>query len=541
MEPLLHNRISTVELSVDVTDLEVGDVILYKRDNGRYILHRIVKIQGQCLFTRGDNRIDIEKISSSQVLGKMIAYYPGVGPVLITCDDTRYLKYLRTLKRRYREIWLKKMPLRISNKVKKVLFRQSFANETLKLSDAQDLLLKIMASVLFGKELPIIEKDIIDDLFVEARIQTVYFQVYDCILNYLSPDLMSSWEKAAMKVYAQNLEIAMEHERIHELMTQHGIPYVSIKGMASAKYYPHPLHRMMGDVDFIVRTEDIEKTSALLLNKGLSPLSENAGLMHDKSFYGFQGEHRVVVELHPSVTGIPAGKAGNIVREYLGDLINKAELCQLRECKCIVPNDRHHCLILLVHTATHLIKEGIGLRHLCDWATFINQIPDDIFETHYRKMLEDCGLMRFAQLLTQVCEKYLGMPAKSWSGYTNEDLLRNILIDIFAGGNFGRKEPARYQQIKYISNRNDNTVDDKTAMKQVIQTIKVKAKDRHPKISRFFLTRPFGWAMVAGDYLGMLITGKRRLMNPISTINNAAERKKIYQQFELYKRGTNEI
>ena len=55
------------------------------------------------------------------------------------------------------------------------------------------------------------------------------------------------------------------HTAIHTLMTQNGIPYVMLKGAASAYYYPQTFLRSMGDVDFYVPFEYREAAIDLAL------------------------------------------------------------------------------------------------------------------------------------------------------------------------------------------------------------------------------------------------------------------------------------
>lgn len=49
-----------------------GDVILYRRDNGAYVLHRIVRIRAQgCFICSGDNQWEPEPVRDDQVLAVM--------------------------------------------------------------------------------------------------------------------------------------------------------------------------------------------------------------------------------------------------------------------------------------------------------------------------------------------------------------------------------------------------------------------------------------------------------------------------------------
>ncbi len=58
------------------TPLKKGDIILYKRDNGEYVLHRITSIKCGKINMCGDNHSFIEKgVDFSQVLAVCTGYY----------------------------------------------------------------------------------------------------------------------------------------------------------------------------------------------------------------------------------------------------------------------------------------------------------------------------------------------------------------------------------------------------------------------------------------------------------------------------------
>ena len=62
--------------------LSIGDIILYRRKNGQFVLHRIVKMKGDNLVICGDNQVSLEYgITVSDVIAKVKAVY---------IDETRY-------------------------------------------------------------------------------------------------------------------------------------------------------------------------------------------------------------------------------------------------------------------------------------------------------------------------------------------------------------------------------------------------------------------------------------------------------------------
>lgn len=59
-------------------DLKKNDIILYKRENGKYVLHRIYKVKKDYYQLLGDNQIYREyPIYQNQVIGKVIEVVKG--------------------------------------------------------------------------------------------------------------------------------------------------------------------------------------------------------------------------------------------------------------------------------------------------------------------------------------------------------------------------------------------------------------------------------------------------------------------------------
>lgn len=101
MEPLLRHRSNTVVIAKAEQPLKINDVPLYKRPNGKYVLHRIVGVSEKkgYYYIVGDNRWRKEKVPFSWIVGVMEGYYEGER--YISVKDEEYLKYVRKLTRNY--------------------------------------------------------------------------------------------------------------------------------------------------------------------------------------------------------------------------------------------------------------------------------------------------------------------------------------------------------------------------------------------------------------------------------------------------------
>lgn len=386
------------------------------------------------------------------------------------------------------------------------------------LSNTQKDLLLLAASALVRQAGKTADAGGGDVLVREACEQAVLPLVYG-VLPQESKALCGKEYKQTM---AANMAISYAHTELHDLLTENAIPYVILKGAASASYYPTPILRTMGDVDFLVKEQDLKRTGELLERIGFQPEADTGGI--------HIGYHRgnSTWEMHRSINGIPESVAGEIIHGYLSDVIETAVNYDEGNGILRIPDPFHHGLILLLHTASHLTSEGVGLRHLCDWAVFVNHFPDEQFIGLFEDKLKSCGLWRFAQLLTLVSVKYLHLPPKAWAGEAEEELLEGMIRDILTGGNFGKKDEDRYRQIKYISNRGEHTVDEKSAVRQLWDTVSRKAKAENK-------TR----LGVVTDYAKLVIQGKRKL-DDRETIRRAGERKGLYAEFHLYEKPQSE-
>ena len=75
MLPLLHDRESIVIVEdIGRVPPRRGDVVLY-RMGGRYILHRVLRIEGEAYVIRGDNTWTLEHVPKTALLGTMTGFF----------------------------------------------------------------------------------------------------------------------------------------------------------------------------------------------------------------------------------------------------------------------------------------------------------------------------------------------------------------------------------------------------------------------------------------------------------------------------------
>ena len=175
-------------------------------------------------------------------------------------------------------------------------------------------------------------------------------------------ECLQQYKQQKAEYQASNIRNLYYHNELHRLLSANNIPYVILKGQASAYYYPNPMLRSMGDVDFLVAQSDVNHVDALLLSQGFK--KHNNAEKHDyhwaykktKNLWRctgmFQECQKRIMMLLSAISQI-SSKKRRIIQNSGGEFA--------------IPSDFHHGLVLLLHTISHMTASGVGLRHLCDW------------------------------------------------------------------------------------------------------------------------------------------------------------------------------
>lgn len=398
------------------------------------------------------------------------------------------------------------------------------------LNSTEQTLLFLVSDALNGNARPL-ETDKLDwtALKYEAYIQTVSVLAFSGLNNGMcGEEELDSIRKLLKIQMGRNIAVNKAHVFLHSVMHSAGIPYTIIKGAASAAYYPDPFVRSMGDVDFLINRSDYEKADALLTEKGFRRSDRG-------HFYHIVYEYNDCrYEMHFEPAGIPDGRVGAVVQGYLADILDCAREQETVFGEITVPSVFHHGLIMLLHMSHHMTTEGIGLRHLCDWAVFVKGFTDEEFCSVFEEKLRQIGLWDFTKLITRICILTLGCPEKSWAGERDIELEEGIVRDMFKGGNFGQKSGARTHESLLISNASKGGIEEKSMVGQFIESVNDIIYAKWPASKKCKLLLPFGWLFYLGRYVLRSLFGKRTKIEPKKIITEATTRKTLYGKLNLF-------
>ena len=282
------------------------------------------------------------------------------------------------------------------------------------------------------------EWDALYQLAKEQGVTALVFEKLESLPAEVAPpkQLMLQW-------FSHTLSIGKQMERKYlvaadfaERLAAANIPVVVLKGFAIAAYYPQPLHRECGDLDCYMLGKMAEGEAVAA---SFGAVVEEANYKH--SHIKYKG---LTIENHKYFTSFNNTARGKCTEAALKQLIFAQAPARWDNSALLRPNATFNALFLAKHALRHFIDEAICLRHIMDWALFLKAEAANVDWQLLRPHLEASRVLPFAQLLTRISQRHLGLPASTplpdWlsggCGDGDERLARweeMLLADTFGG------------------------------------------------------------------------------------------------------------
>lgn len=363
----------------------------------------------------------------------------------------------------------------------------------------------------------------------EAKQQAVSLLAFDAaakVADQIPADVYAQWTERAFGAMAVDARIDHVQQELTVLLEQNHHPYVILKGAASAAYYPKAELRTQGDIDFLIDPAQSEQISALLQQNGYT--AEDVPSDHHTVFK----KVGVVLEMHFREPAIPQGPIGDKLNRFLDGNIHQPQTHTIGTHSFYAPTDSRHGLILLLHSQHHMLSEGLGLRHLCDWACFVQKTEESPFWDDFIPFIKEIGLFTYASAITQLCAIHFGTPLPDWVATAEQSLLTDLMEDVLTGGNFGKKDRQRSRSGMMISNAASGGTS-RSRLYYLSRTLTDLIKATHPSVNRFPVLYPVFAISIIWQYFIKVLRGERLPIGVLAA--KADERKSIYSQLQLFE------
>lgn len=204
-----------------------------------------------------------------------------------------------------------------------------------------------------------------------------------------------------------------------------------LKGLAFSTYYPNPKHRPCGDIDVFCVSEGGKPA----YHQG-NEVARLMGAKVDTHWYKHSQIHYkgVMIENHEYLVCTREGKRYKELNRRLTDLLlSDTKNRSLFDTVALMPSTYFNALFQAYHTCSHFLSEGIGMKHVLDWATFIQKEQDNIEWSQYYTDCERYHLKRFVVAMTDIAANKLGVNISNTSIEINspyaERLWNSVLYD----------------------------------------------------------------------------------------------------------------
>ena len=289
----------------------------------------------------------------------------------------------------------------------------------------QSVLLSLIKQSQFGQSEAISFDNVdMDALYNEAEQQSVLGLAASEIPEEL---INPKWYKARYRRKASYFLYCDVQDELKKVLDGAGIPFVILKGNASAVNYKEPYLRMMGDIDFLVPQDQYKQTKELLS-------SNDYVEGHDNGRHASFKKGDQLFEIHHHYSH------DIDIEDYLTLGLLNPEIVTIEGHAFPMLPKLANGLVLLDHFRRHL-QSAVGLRHAIDWMMYVyRDLDDEFWSKEFAPVVKDLGMDTLAVTLTRMCQIYLGLPDTiTWCKDANE-LTCELLMDvILKSGNFGRK------------------------------------------------------------------------------------------------------
>lgn len=239
----------------------------------------------------------------------------------------------------------------------------------------------------------------------------------------LSVNLKLEWIGQVMQIEQGNRHQKEVMNDLAQKWIDGGCRVMVMKGQANAIMYPHHEHRSPGDIDCYL-FEDYAKGNDIAREAG-SNVDEG---WYKHSVVSYKGE---TFENHQYFVHTREGKRSKLLQQELEVALKTDNWECFPDSGVLIPPVQWNAMFLTYHACAHFLSEGLRLKQVLDWAMFLKCHQEDVDWKAYFDFCERHHLRRFADALTAICEKYLGIKIINTTITKDDTYTKKIISSIF--------------------------------------------------------------------------------------------------------------
>lgn len=328
-------------------------------------------------------------------------------------------------------------------------------------------------------------------------------------------------ERESRRIVLQSYRLLFLGRYLARRLAEAGLPCVVLKGVSAAAPYPTPELRKSGDVDLLLLKPQAQKAACRVLEESGCVRAGKQLARHHVEF-SLDG---IGVELHTMLAEPFDHKPiDRFLQKKLWECADKTENAEIMGVDVPVLRAGCQAFQLLLHMLQHYLRQGFGLKLLCDWAALWARRWEEEERRAYLALVEESGLKGFSDAVTLACCQHLGLAreAVDWMALSaGKEVVRELMDDIMKGGEFGGGEAERMLTLGRVS------------LVEPVQKVHRQMCVNFPRASRCFLCWPVLYVLT----LARFWRNNRRLRHTSARaiLRMARERGRLREKLGLWR------
>ena len=232
-------------------------------------------------------------------------------------------------------------------------------------------------------------------------------------------EISQKFQKQWMMAVYRYEKINYELKRVSDVLENHGIAFLPLKGSVLRKYYPEPWMRTSCDIDILIHPEDAETAIQILCEVGFT--LQKSTTTYDYQMIAPGGVH---LELHFSLKQDASILQAETILESVWDE------CELETDKQYHYYMRNEMFLFyhIVHMANHFTYGGCGIRPIIDLWLLTNKMEID--KDKLRFLLSQSKLLEFYDASVELSKVWM-------ENVSHGDITLRMEQFILTGGVYG--------------------------------------------------------------------------------------------------------
>lgn len=276
-------------------------------------------------------------------------------------------------------------------------------------------------------------------LFSIAEQQAVSGLIIDAVLRNnieMPPKKKLKAVGVLVQIKRQGIAVNKGVTDLHQLLSSSNIDYDVVKGQTVASYYPEPLLRQSGDIDYYCSKEYFPKSQEVISR--VWKVNTETGKAEKHCHFDYND---IMYEGHFQLLSLYDRKRRSYWQHLIDNDGGGTAVIDGVEVKTLSPTV--HTLYIFMHLYNHLMKLGVGLRQFCDMGVMLRNAKKLIEMEALRTHLHALGMEKAYRACGSILVDKLGL-SEDELGYTLSDNDRRygkkILDVVLYRGNMGNYE-----------------------------------------------------------------------------------------------------